>query len=252
MDTTQRMIKQGNWLFRYRSWLPLILIVFAIFSMIINPYRQAFTNIWYLLFCIAVAAAGQIIRIISVGYAADGTSGRNTKRQVADEINQTGIYSILRNPLYLGNLLMWLGAALYTRIWWLVLAFFIIFWLYYERIILAEEDYLLDKFGAGYIAYTEKVNCMVPSLNNYQPNRYTFRIKKALRQEYSGIYALFLVFTALELLRNFLMLHKIYLSAMWIAAGCVLTLSYLTMRLLKKRTHYLDKELECKKLNYEE
>lgn len=222
------------------------------FSMVVNPQRQTFISIWYLLLCIAVAAAGQVIRIISVGYAADGTSGRNTKRQVADEINQTGIYSILRNPLYLGNLLMWLGAALYTRIWWLVLAVFIIFWLYYERIILAEEDYLLNKFGAGYIAYTEKVNCIIPSLKNYQPNQYMFRIKKALRQEYSGVYALFLVFTVLELLRNYLMLHKLYLSEVWIMSGCVLTLSYLTLRLLKKRTRFLDKELERKKLPYEE
>ncbi|MGB8874133.1 MAG: hypothetical protein WCC75_12145, partial [Desulfobaccales bacterium] len=40
-----------------------------------------------------------------------GTSGRNTQGQVAETLNTTGIYSLVRNPLYLGNFLIWLGLS---------------------------------------------------------------------------------------------------------------------------------------------
>ncbi|MGC9453013.1 MAG: methyltransferase family protein, partial [Oceanipulchritudo sp.] len=50
-----------------------------------------------------------------------GTSGRNTKQQVAYSLNTTGFYSVVRNPLYLGNFFMYLGIALFTHHWWLVL-----------------------------------------------------------------------------------------------------------------------------------
>lgn len=222
------------------------------FSMSIDPERHTDVSNWFLLLCVIIALLGQLVRIIAVGFAADGTSGRNTKRHVADEINQTGIYSLLRNPLYLGNLLMWMGPALFTRIWWLVFAFMVIFWLYYERIILAEENYLHNKFGAAYQSYADRVNCLLPSLKQYKPNQYRFRVKKALRQEYSGVYALFWVFTVVELLRNLFIYHRIVLSRNWIATGIILTAAYIAIRLLKKRTHYLDKEQQRKKLNHEE
>ena len=71
-------------------------------------------------YCAALAAiylvAHQIFygRWLS-GFAARNTSGRNTGQgQVADKLNTTGAYSLTRNPLYLGNALMWAAVAMLT------------------------------------------------------------------------------------------------------------------------------------------
>ena len=52
-----------------------------------------------------------MIRIYTVGTTPAGTSGRNRDKQIAEKLNKTGVYSIIRHPLYLGNLLIWLGVA---------------------------------------------------------------------------------------------------------------------------------------------
>lgn len=246
------MVQQGNWLFRYRSWLPLVLIVFALVSMYFERQRYGVNYFWYSLFCVLIALLGQFIRIIAVGYAADRTSGRNIKGQLADEINQTGIYSLMRHPLYVGNFFMWLGIALYTRIWWLVGFFLPIYWIYYERIILAEEAFLEDKFGAEYPAYADRVNCVFPDFRTYLPNKYYFRPNKVLRQENSGLMGLVLVFLVLELYQNLLFTLKVRLSLTWIITATLVSIGYLVLRFLKKKTGWLDNEVQRQKVNAEE
>ena len=96
------------------------------------------------------------IRAYTIGHTPKGTSGRNTKKQVANALNTTGAYSLVRNPLYLGIFFMGLGVALFAHLWWLTLIYVLAFWLYYERVIFAEEAYLRDKFGAEYLSWADR------------------------------------------------------------------------------------------------
>lgn len=81
---------------------------------------------------IFVSLLGLGIRIHAVGYSGKHTSGRNTgKGQIADILNTKGLYSITRNPLYVGNYLMWLGFAMLTCNLWFIGVFSLIFWIYY-------------------------------------------------------------------------------------------------------------------------
>jgi protein-S-isoprenylcysteine O-methyltransferase Ste14 len=239
MKTTDLMIKHGNWFFRYRSFLPIVLIVLAMVSIWIKRDIYYYENIWFDLCCLIIAISGEVIRILAVGYAADRTSGRNTKQQVADEINQTGIYSILRHPLYLGNFFMWLGIALYTRIGWLVLIFIAIYILYYERIILAEENFLESKFGTAFMEYANKVNAIIPSFKSYLPNKFFFRIKKVIRQENSSLYGVFVVFIVLEIAQDLVSAGKINLELHWKVIGISFTLLFFILLGLKKHTRFL-------------
>jgi len=252
MKTTDLMIKQGNWLFRYRSWLPLILLGFALIGMWIERDVYSWSYFPYTILCILVALFGQFVRIVAVGYAADRTSGRNTKQQVADEINQTGIYSLMRHPLYVGNFFMWLGIALYTRIWWIVLVFLFVYWLYYERIIMAEEAFLEGKFGADYLAYADVINCIIPEFGTYESPRYHFRIKKVLRQENSGLFGLVLVFMFFEVFQNLVHSGQFKISTFWIVSGNITAWLYLALRILKKLTRILHDDVQRQKSNYEE
>ena len=102
------------------------------------------------LFCLAVALVGLGVRAFTVGCVPERTSGRNTKEgHVANRLNVAGMYSIVRHPLYLGNFIIWIGVAMYCAVWWLVAIVALLFCVYYERIIFAEEEFLRYRFGGN-------------------------------------------------------------------------------------------------------
>jgi protein-S-isoprenylcysteine O-methyltransferase Ste14 len=129
MALQQEFEVQGNFLFRYRSHLPLVLlpIAFWVISYMVqrNPSLFSVSDLTFLeILAIASCLLGLVIRIFTVGYTPKNTSGRNTAQgQVADRVNITGIYSIVRHPLYLGNYFMWLGIAILTGELWFLVAF---------------------------------------------------------------------------------------------------------------------------------
>jgi len=100
-----------------------------------------------------ISLCGLAIRVYTVGHTPANTSGRNTAGQLAESLNTTGIYSLVRHPLYLGNFFMWLGVALLIANFWFVIAFVFAYWIYYERIMFAEEQFLRTKFGPTYVEW---------------------------------------------------------------------------------------------------
>ncbi len=85
--------------------------------------------------CLAVALLGQLLRFFTVGFVPRGTSGRNTRGQVADTLNTTGMYAVVRNPIYLGNFIIWFGLSLLMRSVWFTTVIVVFFTVFYERII---------------------------------------------------------------------------------------------------------------------
>jgi len=196
MALKQELEKQGNWLFRYRSFLPLIILFIGLAVFIETNWNRSSSecNVYYELFCLLISIFGLSIRIYTVGFTPKNTSGRNTKAgQVADELNTTGIYSIVRNPLYLGNFFMWLGVALFTENIWFIVSFILFYWIYYERIIFAEEQFLERKFGDYYIRWTERVPPFIPNFSLFKSNQLRFSIRKVLLKEKNGLFAIFLI-----------------------------------------------------------
>ncbi|MEP7268085.1 MAG: isoprenylcysteine carboxylmethyltransferase family protein [Saprospiraceae bacterium] len=196
MPLREEMISQGNFLFKYRSFLPILILLAGLYVYVrhklFSPNDDEFT--WELI-CLSVCLVGLFIRIYCIGYSHDNTSGRNTEEgQIAEAINQSGLYATCRHPLYLGNFLMWLGIALLTLNGWFVIAFIFLFWVYYERIMFAEEEYLRNKFGKVYTDWAEKTPAFIPDLTKWTPPRLSFSWKKVIRQEKAGILNLFLVF----------------------------------------------------------
>ena len=127
------------------------MVVAGIFMMYIGNRQAIIFDMRDEIIFLAVSLLGQLIRIFTVGFAPKNTSGRNTVNgQIADELNTTGIYSLIRHPLYLGNFFMWLGPVLFLRSVGFLIVFFLLYWLYYERIMFAEEQFLRRKFGEVY------------------------------------------------------------------------------------------------------
>ncbi len=236
--------KTGNWLFRRRSYLPLILIFFFLLSL---PHFKYFSDnhkldlLWEVL-CLAVSFFGLTIRIFTIAHTPRGTSGRVTKKQKAEVLNITGIYSIVRHPLYLGNFFIWLGISMFFHLWWLSIIFILIFWLYYERIMFAEECFLRKKFGIKFEKWADKTPAFLPRFKNWKKPALCFSIRKVLKKEYSGFFGIIACFTFLEVIGDYFITKKLEFDLFWIIIFSVGLLIYLILRTLKKKTNLLSEE----------
>ncbi len=180
-------------LFKYRGILPpLFLIValglqinFAVFARGVDLPSLAL---------LILGLFGLGIRVFAIGYAGTNTSGRNIIGHVADSLNTTGIYSICRNPLYLGNFFMWLACVMAMDSVPIIAAFFIAFWWFYSRIIQSEEAFLTQKFGAEYSDYRATTWRILPNILTYRRGQMQFDMMRVLRQESGGLLAFFTAF----------------------------------------------------------
>jgi protein-S-isoprenylcysteine O-methyltransferase Ste14 len=233
--------KSGNWLFKRRSWLPVVLII-AGFIVLYLTNRQAilFNQTSELIF-LGISLFGEAIRICTVGYAPRNTSGRNTVAgQIADELNTTGIYSLVRHPLYVGNFFMWLGPVLFVRTIVFVIIFILVYCLYYERIMFAEEQFLRSRFGEAYDKWSEKVKAVIPKFRGFIKPALPFSFKSVLKREYNSFVNIFIVFVALDLIRNYFVSDRIYLTPMWLYIGVPAGIIWVAARLIHKKTSWLE------------
>jgi protein-S-isoprenylcysteine O-methyltransferase Ste14 len=234
----------GAWLFRWRSYFPLIFIAILIpaIDRFTYPSGSEFYDQLWEVFCLSIAFIGLLIRCCAIGYTPKGTSGRNTKSQVADTLNIHGIYSIVRNPLYLGNSFMALGVVSFLRLWWVDVIYVLAFWLYYERIIWAEEAFLAGRFGEIFHEYRQRTPVFMPKLALWQPNIRPFSFRNILKREYPSFFGVIASMTALEAAGNYAITGQISLDTMWIYIFSFSVVLYLTLRTLKKRTRILHVE----------
>lgn len=194
MAMIEELERSGNWLFRGRSYFPLAL--YALMAVVIgmkwDPLFREFDTV-IALCCIAVSMLGLVIRALTIGYTPRGTSGRNTKAgQVAEVLNTKGMYSLVRHPLYLGNFFMWLGIMIYVGNLWFTVVCCLLYWLYYERIMFAEEGYLRVKFGQSYLDWSVDVPSFWPRNLKWKSPDVDFSIRNVLKREYNGFFAVFL------------------------------------------------------------
>ncbi len=190
--------------------------------------------------CLAVSLSGLAVRIYTVGHTPAGTSGRNTSRQVASKLNTTGIYSVMRHPLYFGNFLMWLGIALLTCSPGFVTSFVLAYWLYYERIMYAEEQFLRRKFGQAYLNWAGTTPALLPRLSRFRPSALPFSWKKVVKKEKNGIFALFLLFSLFDCI----MAWQTGLSpdSLLLTMTVICGAAYLVIKYIKRNTGLLDEK----------
>ena len=226
--------RSGSWLFRYRSYMPLVVIALALPAAASTHALDARLDHLWELVCLSVSFFGLGIRAHAIGYAHKGTSGRNVTRQKAEVLNTTGLYSVVRNPLYLGNYIIWLGLSMSLRLWWFSLIVSLIFWVYYERIIFAEEAFLRAKFGDQFLEWTRKTPAFIPRLKNWKPPVQPFSLRTVLKREQSGLLAITTTFTFFEVLQDYIWFANLEFETMWVVIFFSSLAIFLTLSGLKK------------------
>ncbi len=242
MALQEELKTQGDFLFKNRSYLPLIILVIGLAVFVYMEYTEMEKlDTWFSEFfrylCLGASLFGLLIRIFTVGYTLKNTSGRNTKDgQLAEELNTTGIYSMVRHPLYLGNFFMWLGVAMLTENTWFIIAFVLFYAFYYERIMYAEESFLRGKFGEAYLNWSKETPAIIPSFKNYKKPKHSFSIKKILKKEKNGFAAVFVLFWIFGLIGELVKEKTIVFKFdFWFYAAVISTISYFILKVMKKR-----------------
>jgi protein-S-isoprenylcysteine O-methyltransferase Ste14 len=244
----KKLRSEGEALFRWRSFVPLILLIPAALALAEGPnvarvFGESIEEYWMEL-CLIVSLFGQGIRCLTVGYIPTGTSGRNTHHQRADFLNTTGMYSLCRNPLYLGNFLVIFGIVLACQNLWFALVAFLAYWLYIERVIAAEEEFLSGKFGREYEEWAARTPVIFPDIRLWKQPGLVFSIKTVLKREYSGFFALFACYFVFELITDVVFetepftawLHRDWIWPVLLLVGAA---GFVVLRTMKKFTKVL-------------
>ncbi len=248
MNIQDTLIRQGGFLFRWRSFIPFILIAPALAaaansSAIQNAFGDHVEDV-VLFSGFLVSLAGLAIRWATIGFVPQGTSGRNTQNQRAEAVNKTGMYSVVKNPLYLGNSVALLGILLSIKVWWFVVIGVLAYWIYIERVIAAEERFLTEKFGPVYTEWAKRTPIFVPDVRLWQKPEMPFSFKKVLRGEYNGLMAVGTVFFLNNFITDILVQREDVASWLaqdwfWFAEFIVISTIFVVLRTLKKKTKIL-------------
>ena len=247
MTLQEQYVKTGNWLFINRGWLPLLaypIVFIAIFfdyeSIQIDPNN--YTSFIFL----GISLFGIFIRAMVVGFTPENTSGRNTKEgQVADSLNTKGMYSMVRHPLYVGNFFMWLGIILSVGITWVSILIVLLYWIYYEKIMCAEENFLTNKFGNVYIEWANGSSAVVVNLSKWKSPEVDFSLKNVIKREYHGLFYTVLSFVILHFIKEGVMygwdnLLNNLTSIIWLYIFGGTIVFSIIVRIMSKMTSLLD------------
>lgn len=236
-----RLAHDGVFLFRWRSLLPFLLLAPAAavaFRFDGLGKNSAFQQYWAF-FCLAVSVVGLAIRVATIGFVPRGTSGRNTTEQKAHSLNTTGMYSVVRNPLYLGNFVIWLGVVLIMADVSFVMIYVLAFWLYYERIIATEEAFLTRKFGNEYLRWANERPCFIPGFSRWQRPSMPFCVRTVLKREYCGVFGITTGFFLMDVAKHIVVDGRFYLDPNWTAIFLGGFATFLSLRVMRKKTNLL-------------
>lgn len=188
-----------DFFFRNRGYLPIPL------SVLILYYASIRTEL--IVVGAVLVVAGEALRLNGVRYAGGET---RTRKVGASALCTSGPFAHVRNPLYLGNVIIYAGMVLVaggTYVWILLPLTLAFFFLEYGLIISLEEETLRQKFAEEYREYVEAVPRIIPRLTSWtggsetvpMPLDKTVRTEKRTLQVIGGFILILIIrFTLLQ------------------------------------------------------
>lgn len=157
MDIRQR-------LFQYRSYTPIPFLLLMLW------YARPTAVSMLAGFCFV--GIGEFFRLWGVAIA--GSETRTTDTVGGTFLITTGPFAYVRNPLYLGNILLYVGIGVMSNAltpWlpWVALIYFVF---QYSLIVRLEEEYLVRTFGGDFDRYSKAVPRFIPTLSKYTTGKH--------------------------------------------------------------------------------
>jgi protein-S-isoprenylcysteine O-methyltransferase Ste14 len=145
----------GAWLFRHRTAIPLPLAI----ALLLIPASDASWPGRIAALGVATTLAGEALRLWGVRHI--GAISRTRSDRLGPLVD-TGPFALVRNPLYVGNIALWVGFALTARLPWLAPVLGIVLALEYHAIVRWEEELLEARLGDRYRSYAARVPRWIP------------------------------------------------------------------------------------------
>lgn len=183
-DTVTRL---GGWLFTHRTSLPLPIVVALL--VIPPPSSGPQDSLMWWLVGVALVAAGEALRLWGVHHI--GVISRTRSDRLGPLVD-SGPFGLVRNPLYLGNILLWLGFTVSARLLWLAPVVVALLGIEYHLIVRWEERLLEARLGERYRQYARRVPRWVPRLAapGGSPHASAFSWKQTLFSERGTLVAI--------------------------------------------------------------
>jgi protein-S-isoprenylcysteine O-methyltransferase Ste14 len=109
---------------------------------------------------------GELIRLWGVHHI--GAISRTRSDRLGPLIDD-GPFALIRNPLYFGNVLLWVGFTISSELLWLVPIVAVMLGLEYHAIVRWEERLLESRMGQVYCDYMRRVPRWMPRLGRVRP-----------------------------------------------------------------------------------
>jgi protein-S-isoprenylcysteine O-methyltransferase Ste14 len=151
-----RLVRAGAWLFRQRTWIPVPLFIALL---VIPPAERSHATLLIALGSVIVVVS-ELLRLWAVHHV--GVISRTRSDRLGPLI-RTGPFAIVRNPLYLANMALWVGFALIAQLAWIVPLFIVVLGMEYHAIVLWEEQLLQLRRGEEYREYATHVPRWIPA-----------------------------------------------------------------------------------------
>ena len=182
------MNKLAKILFKYRSYTPIPFLVVMFFF-----FRASELS---LIVGFVVAVTGELIRFWGVSWA--GSETRTTSGVGGSFLVISGPFAHVRNPLYIGNILMYVGLGImsFSLFPYLQIVALLFFLFQYYLIVGEEEEFLAKKYGADYDEFRKNVPAFFPRISSYKNEKIVqpqVNFKKGLKSETRTLQAFLLI-----------------------------------------------------------
>ena len=243
MKLADHFTRSGDLLFRWRSYVPLVLLpLFGLAFLDVRGEGPAgLPARWWQIVCLLVSSAGLALRAFTIGTAPAGTSERSTVDPRASELSTSGVYSVMRHPLYFGNTLVALGLAGVVGRWYLPAIVCLVSLLYHERIAAREEAFLEERFGDTFRRWADRVPALIPKPGLFEPSPVHFNWRDVARREVHGLLVIGAGFFVFDLALRAAAVGRVEPDPWWTGLFAATAVLFVVVLGLKKLTRVLER-----------
>jgi protein-S-isoprenylcysteine O-methyltransferase Ste14 len=150
LHESNSQVSMFRWVYRYRGYLVTPPLIFAL---VWFRWEIEASFVWPL--GVILLLIGVLIRVWAQQHLHYGL-------KVRKKLTTTGPYSFVRNPMYIGNILICLGASVLSELQWFVPVTFFCYFGIYSFVVRYEEAHLLEKYRERYQKYMSEVPRWLP------------------------------------------------------------------------------------------
>ncbi len=184
----------------------ILLVAFLVFGAILYQFKflykgyTPFVDNMFDSLGLILILKGVVIRMAARGHKKAHSGGSH-------QLVTTGLYQIVRNPMYLGTFYVGLGFVLTLFPWWMIFVFAILFYARFNQQMITEEEFLTQMFGKKYEDFCQRVPRILPNvaLSLKLPSDQLINLQEMFSTtEKRGLWSLPLIALSCEILKEWI------------------------------------------------